>query len=83
MRIAAISAALLVSAVLACNALLPERFAVNAPFRGTFFGAEPLPPSELQNRVRLPQGFSIDIYATGIRNARFLRFTETAEREHR
>jgi len=79
MKIAAISAAVLVCLVLACTALLPERYAVNAPFRGTFFGAEPLPPSALQNRVSLPDGFSIDVYATGIRNARFLRFTETGD----
>ena len=61
--------------------LLPERFAVNAPITHMLFGrgAEPPPQSEFQQRVSVPQGFSIDFYATGIRNARLLRFTSTGD----
>ncbi|MGH7553296.1 MAG: PQQ-dependent sugar dehydrogenase, partial [Longimicrobiales bacterium] len=63
----------------ACALFLPERFAVNAPFYGTIFGAEAPPPSEFARRVRVPDGFAIEIYADGIRNARFLRLTPSGD----
>jgi len=56
-------------------ALLPERFAVNAPLGHLLFGRgiDPPPVEALQSRVRLPPGFSIDVYARNL-PARFLRF---------
>jgi glucose/arabinose dehydrogenase len=63
----------------ACTYFLPERFAVNAPFWGTIFGADAPEPSEFARRVIVPEGFSIAIYADGIRNARFLRLTATGD----
>ena len=65
--------------VAACTVLLPERYAVNLPVWGYLFGAEPPPESELQRRIQLPPGFSIDFFAKGIRNARFLRFTPAGD----
>ena len=75
MRIVIVIAATLALAVLACTALLPERFAVNAPLWGSFLGAEPPEPSELQRRMQLPEGFRIALFAEGLRNARFLHVT--------
>jgi glucose/arabinose dehydrogenase len=63
----------------ACALFLPERFAVNAPFWGTIFGAGAPPPGEFARRVRVPDGFAIAMYADGIRNARFLRLTATGD----
>ena len=54
-------------------ALLPERYAVNVPWRSLLGGIEPPPPSEFQKRVRVPPGFSVGIFAQGIRNARARR----------
>ena len=71
--------AICVFGVAACVALLPEGYVVNTPIRGLLFGAEPPPPSELQRRIQLPPGFRIDTFATGIRNARFMRFTATGD----
>jgi len=65
--------------VFACATLWPERLAVNAPLVGMFMGAEPPPKSELEKRMVLPDGFSIGLFADGIRNARFLRFTPAGD----
>ncbi len=79
MRVLIIAALCVVVGMLACTVLLPERYAVNAPFLGTFFGAEAPEPSELERRVTLPDGFQIELFADGIRNARFLRFTRAGD----
>ena len=50
---------------------LPFGWTVNFPG----FSGEPIPESELGSRIRVPAGFSIDTWAGGIANARFLRFT--------
>lgn len=59
--------------VAGCSAItLPFGWIINYPG----FGDEPLPASELSQRIKLPEGFSIGYYAVGIDNARMLRFTE-------
>jgi glucose/arabinose dehydrogenase len=63
----------------ACQLFLPQRFAVNAPVRGIFFGATPPPKTELEKRMKLPPGFTLGVYAEGIPNARFLRFTSAGD----
>ncbi len=69
----------LVLVVLACRYLLPERYAVNVPWRSIVGGASAPAPSELEARMRLPSGFSISMFASGITNPRFLRFTPTGD----
>lgn len=71
--------------IASCTVLLPERYAVNAPM-GSFLGmlgigegVQPPPETEFQQRVRVPEGFEIGIFADGIRNARFLRFTPAGD----
>ncbi len=61
----------------ACQWLLPERFAVNAPIAHLLFqrGVEAPPATTVTERIRVPAGFSINQFATGIANARFLRPT--------
>jgi len=74
-----------VLAVGACQLLLPERFAVNAPVAHMLFGLGADGPIESDfaasaddgARIRAADGFSISIFATGIPNARFLRPTPT------
>ncbi len=63
----------------ACRLFLPERYAVNVPLRSLLGGDAPVEASEFQKRVRVPEGFSAGIYAEGIRNARFLRFTSNGD----
>ncbi len=69
----------IVLGAIACGTLWPERLAVNAPVVGIFLGAEPPPKSELEQRMKLPEGFRIALFADGIRNARFLRFTPAGD----
>ena len=68
-------------AVGACRRVLPERFAVNAPVAHLLFGVgvEPVSGGALSERVALPDGFAIGIFADGLPNARFLRFTAAGD----
>ena len=74
-KLLAVLAVVVALAFGAC-ALLPERYAFNAPLRGMLLPA-PTPPDdrEFASRIRVPDGFSVGVYALGIRNARFLRPT--------
>jgi glucose/arabinose dehydrogenase len=77
-------AALLVaaaSALGACRRVLPERYAVNAPVAHLLFGvgADPVSGGALAERIALPDGFAIAIFAEGLPNARFLRFTPAGD----
>jgi len=61
--------------------LLPERYRVNAPFAHLLFARGAGTPGQevVDARLRVPPGFFISIYAEGIPNARFLRFTEAGD----
>jgi glucose/arabinose dehydrogenase/cytochrome c553 len=74
-RLSLALAAVLVCLAGACHYLLPERFAVNAPVAHMLFGVGSEGPVESQfgGRIQPAAGFSIDIYATEIPNARWLR----------
>jgi glucose/arabinose dehydrogenase len=65
--------------VLACATLWPERLAVNTPLVGMVMGAEPPPLSELEKRMVLPEGFRVAVFADGVTNARFMRFTTAGD----
>jgi glucose/arabinose dehydrogenase len=78
-RAFAITALLAIAAVGACRAFLPERFAVNTPIVGMLLGAAPPAKSELEKRLKLPDGFAVTLFADGISNARFLRFTSAGD----
>ncbi|MEE8580602.1 MAG: PQQ-dependent sugar dehydrogenase [Myxococcota bacterium] len=80
-RIAIGLIALVVIGIGACRFLLPERYVVNAPIAQMVFGrrAETPAAEEIDTRLRVPQGFQIGVYAEGISNARFLRFTPRGE----
>ncbi len=64
-----------------CRLFLPERFAVNAPLRQLLFGRgiDPPPQARLDERLRVPAGFSFTRYAEGLPNARLLRFTPSGD----
>lgn len=61
--------------------LLPERYAVNAPLGQLVLGRSgpPAETSRLEQRIRLPEGFAIAIWADGLPGVRFLRFTEKGD----
>jgi glucose/arabinose dehydrogenase len=65
----------------ACHWLLPERYAVNAPIAHLIFGssAGAPPPETIGTRIHAPDGFSVGLFAEGIPNARFLRFTPAGD----
>jgi glucose/arabinose dehydrogenase len=65
----------------ACRLLLPERFAVNAPLAHLLFGTGGGTPAEgtLHERIRVPEGFGIGLYAADVENARFLRPTPAGD----
>jgi glucose/arabinose dehydrogenase len=79
LRATAIFGLLAVLGAGACS-LLPERFAVNAPVRQLLFGStvDAAPIDSLQRRISLPDGYSIGVFARGIR-ARMLLFTEAGD----
>lgn len=64
----------------ACQLLLPERFAVNAPLGNLLFGwsAGAPDPSKFGTRIQVPPGFSIGLYAE-VPRARFLRATPAGD----
>ncbi len=66
--------------VFAC-ALLPEKYAVNAPLGQLLFGraGPPAEASLLAQRIELPPGFSLSVFAEGLPGVRFLRFTESGD----
>ncbi len=67
--------------VVGACALWPERWAVNAPVRALLLGWESDAPeaSVLATRVRVADGFAIAPWATGVKNARMLRFTPNGD----
>ena len=71
---------LLVATCAACRVLLPERLAVNAPITHALFGWGIEPPEEsvFGTRIRVPEGFSIGLYAA-VPRARFLRPTPAGD----
>ena len=79
MRILLSLVVLLAAGVGACNVLLPERYAVNAPILQMLRGAAPPEADVIQSRLVVPEGFSVAEYASGLPNARFLRFTPTGD----
>jgi glucose/arabinose dehydrogenase len=54
---------------------LPGGWTINLPA----FSGEPLADAELRQRITLPPGFSISTFATGIRSARLLLFTDAGD----
>jgi glucose/arabinose dehydrogenase len=65
----------------ACHWLVPERFAVNAPLGHLLLGrgVGAPPPEVLGARVRAAEGLAVGVFAEGIANARFLRFTPAGD----
>lgn len=61
--------------------LLPERFAVNAPIQQLLLGRgiETASEAELRERLSVPDGFAVSLYAADLPNARMLRFTPTGD----
>jgi glucose/arabinose dehydrogenase len=68
-------------AVGACRVLLPERYAVNAPLGQLLFGRGIDPPAvgAVPQLLSVPAGFAVELWATGLPNARFLRFTPAGD----
>jgi glucose/arabinose dehydrogenase len=78
-RIALVVSILLVAGIGACNLLLPDRYVFNAPIVKMLRGA-PAPTADvMESRLVVPEGFSIGQYASGIANARFMRFTSSGD----
>lgn len=63
--------------VIGCRYVLPERFAVNGPMMNSLMGWGVDTPSAqaIGQRLSVPPGFSVSLYASGLEHARFLRFT--------
>ncbi|MFN8643603.1 MAG: hypothetical protein U0802_18795, partial [Candidatus Binatia bacterium] len=63
---------MLIGLPIACGYLhLPGGWIVNFPG----FGGRAIPEAQLNDRLRAPEGFSVNTYVGGIENARLLRFT--------
>jgi glucose/arabinose dehydrogenase len=64
-------------AAAACRLFLPERYAVNAPLAHMLLGrgrAAP-PPDQVGALLAAPDGLAVELWASGLPNARFLRIT--------
>jgi glucose/arabinose dehydrogenase len=77
LRTLIVVSACLIGAVVLTGLLLP----VNVPLTGWLFGsrADYAQDTELQTRITLPPGYRINIYATGIDDARFMQLTPTGD----
>ena len=77
MRRWTVAGLLVAAAAVGAWQLRPERFAVNAPLRQMLLGRGVAAPDRatVDARLRAPAGFSISLWASGLPNARFLRFT--------
>jgi glucose/arabinose dehydrogenase len=71
----------LITAIVSCNVLLPERFAINAPVGSMLFGSSnPAPSSDIiDERFQVPEGFGLSLFATGIDNLRWLHTTAAGD----
>ena len=80
MRKFAIAIGLTLAVVSGACALMPERWAVNTPLLHLVFGHGTAPEEEgFSERIRVPEGFAIGIYAQGLPSARFLRFAPSGD----
>jgi glucose/arabinose dehydrogenase len=72
---------LLLGVVGACSWLLPERYAINAPIGHMLWGAGIEAPAAevVDQRMRVPEGFELSLWAENVRGARVLRFTPTGD----
>src|SRR5262245_60625074 len=80
-RLAIVSILLTLALVGSCRWLLPERYAVNAPLGHLLFarGGETPGRTTVQSQLRVPDGYTVAVYAGGLENARWLRFTPTGD----
>lgn len=65
----------------ACSLLLPERFAVNAPISHLLWGRGVDAPEQrlVDERMQVPAGFVVSMWAEGVKGARILRFTPAGD----
>jgi glucose/arabinose dehydrogenase/cytochrome c553 len=68
---------LVVSGIAACNALLPENWAIKGPILNSMFGRGVDAPNDevVESRFEVPEEFEVELFAEGIQNARFMRFS--------
>jgi glucose/arabinose dehydrogenase len=79
-RWVAVTIGVLAAAAVGAYALLPERYAVNAPLGQLLLGrGQPAREEAVRSRIHVPEGFEFGIWADGLPGARFLRFTETGD----
>lgn len=68
---------LLVGGFAACQLLLPEGFVVRGPMLNSLLGRGVEAPAAgvVRSRFRAPEGFTVDLWAEGVTNARFMRLS--------
>jgi glucose/arabinose dehydrogenase len=79
-RWALVTTGVVVGAAGACLLAWPQRLAVNAPLRMLLFGQGIAPADDaLLSRLAPPPGTRLTVFARGLENARFLRFTPAGD----
>jgi len=81
-RILVILSLVAVAALGACRYLVPERYAVNAPVIHQMLGGKGAgtpEPDQIDRRMRVPEGFTVGVWATDLNRARGLRFTPAGD----
>lgn len=66
----------------ACSVLLPERYALNTPslvHQIWGHGIDSPDQDQIAERMRVPPGFEVTIWAEGVKGARILRFTPSGD----
>lgn len=65
----------------ACSFLLPEGLVVRGPMLNSLLGRGTKTPSNavVQSRLEVPEGFRVELFADGIENARFMRFSPAGD----
>lgn len=72
---------LLVISVLGIWLFWPKTWTINAPMMNSLFGwsIEATPEAKLRETLKLPDGYEISIYASGLGNARIMRWTSAGD----
>lgn len=68
---------MVVCGIVACNVLLPENLAIKGPILNSMLGRGIDAPSDdvVERRFQVPDDFEVELFAEGIQNVRFMRFS--------
>lgn len=76
-KVLVVGSLVIVAVIASCSILLPESMAVRGPILNSLFGrgVDAPSPGVVKSRFQVASGFEVGLFAEGIPNARFMRFS--------